>query len=188
MPRDSGREAKKPAVSEREVRPIERFCPRPCQLQEKEYNQHFEMNRSSRRLSHRDHKLSREEQSLEDEQALAAHRAAMDEIAESDAELASRLQAEYEAEVQRMQEAQLKADMELALRLSTEAEAPARTHEQPSTSQEEERDLIDLVRHPVGGRQRSRPLKTQKNPVLLILAPTPVHNHPFPRDHFGSSD
>ncbi|KAI6194285.1 CDK-activating kinase assembly factor MAT1 [Aphelenchoides besseyi] len=82
-------------------------------LQDKEYTDHYDANRNSRRVSSRDHRLSREQQSIEDQNAMAAHRAQMDEISSADFELAQKLQEEFEAESR-------------------------------STSQEEERDLIDL--------------------------------------------
>ncbi|KAI6227966.1 hypothetical protein M3Y95_00572500 [Aphelenchoides besseyi] len=83
-------------------------------LQDKEYTDHYDANRNSRRVSGRDHRLSREQQSIEDQNAMAAHRAQMDEISSADFELAQKLQEEFEAESRRVREEQLKSDMEIA--------------------------------------------------------------------------
>ncbi|KAI6172101.1 hypothetical protein M3Y98_00935900 [Aphelenchoides besseyi] len=113
-------------------------------LQDKEYTDHYDANRNSRRVSSRDHRLSREQQSIEDQNAMAAHRAQMDEISSADFELAQKLQEEFEAESRRLREEQLKSDMEIARMLSLEFERQTSNRAPGSTSQEEERDLIDL--------------------------------------------
>ncbi|WKX97436.1 hypothetical protein Q1695_013244 [Nippostrongylus brasiliensis] len=86
-------------------------------LQEEEFMRHYDRNRQDRRLVGDDTKRSLREQADEDMQARLRRLEASRKIAESDEELARRLQREFEEEERRQLEEQTRRDAELAERL-----------------------------------------------------------------------
>ncbi|XGW10763.1 hypothetical protein V3C99_012344 [Haemonchus contortus] len=87
-------------------------------LQEEEFMRHYNRNREDRRLVADDTKRSIREQMYENEIARQQRLEANKKIAESDEELARRLQREFEEEARRQQEEQAQRDAELARRLA----------------------------------------------------------------------
>ncbi|XGW10760.1 hypothetical protein V3C99_012344 [Haemonchus contortus] len=87
-------------------------------LQEEEFMRHYNRNREDRRLVADDTKRSIREQMYENEIARQQRLEANKKIAESDEELARRLQQEFEEEARRQQEEQAQRDAELARRLA----------------------------------------------------------------------
>ncbi|KAI6184206.1 CCDC50-N domain-containing protein [Aphelenchoides bicaudatus] len=111
-------------------------------LQEQEFSQHYGANRSARRTSVEDHKLSSEEQAKERQTALAVHLNEMNKIVQDDEQLALELQRQFEEEYRQQREALFNADAELAQRLATEFGSDRLPSELPSTSNQQRAEAI----------------------------------------------
>ncbi|WKX97468.1 hypothetical protein Q1695_013267 [Nippostrongylus brasiliensis] len=118
-------------------------------LQEEEFMRHYDRNRQDRRLVGDDTKRSLREQADEDMQARLRRLEASRKIAESDEELARRLQREFEEEERRQLEEQTRRDAELAERLfEAEQNRTAVSSSRTSTGTErKDRKLLPTAYH-----------------------------------------
>ncbi|PIO66196.1 hypothetical protein TELCIR_12100 [Teladorsagia circumcincta] len=158
---------------------------------------HYNRNREDRRLVGDDTKRSIKEQMNEDQAARQRRLEANQKIAESDEELARRLQREFEEEVRRQQEEQAQRDAELAQRLAFAEQsriasssrvdlpvaAPSYTSNQPSAAPLDQ-PLIDITSDDHTTTFTNTPIPALTNDILTPSPPLPTATNGINHDRY----